>query len=297
VSKKICVVIPSRNETLLTRTVKQYFSSAKNPDDIKIDVILDGWDIFANNKSNQAIIDIYRKQIEEIKQMAESDQRITIHDLPDSLGVRHALNLALAKTDATYFIKLDAHCDLSPNWDVELIKSYEEAGLETLIIPRIRSMDPETFVYGTRFFDYLYIDSNIHQRHWPEYAQREEAQKPVCEVMSNLGASWFSSVQYWWQLGGHDESLYGWGESAPETSLKCWLSGGRQLLNKNVWFAHVFRRRFPYKVSAAGIQENKKRTKEYWLNNQYPLQIHTIDWLVNKFRPVPTWDKEQLKNG
>ena len=287
----VCVAIPSRNETLLLRTVKQYLAAAKFPNDVEIAVVLDGWDVKPRgDKITQELVDVYKRQIHDIKALAAIDPRIVIHELPEPKGVRHALNLVCATTDCEYFIKLDAHCELSPNWDDELIKSYQAAGLETLIIPRIRSLDPDTFVKGDRFFDYLYIDSDIHQRHWPEYAQRPEAQKDVCEVMSNLGASWFTSVQYWWQLGGHDENLYTWGESAPETSLKCWLSGGRQLLNKRVWFAHVFRRRFPYKISGRAIQQNKRRTKDYWLNNEYPMQIHDIEWLVRKFAPVPTWD-------
>ncbi len=286
----ICVVIPSRNETLLSRTVNQYLAAAKFPNDVEIAVVLDGWDVRPKGKITQELADAYKRQIHDIKALAAIDPRIVVHELPEAKGVRHALNRVVATTTCKYFIKLDAHCELSQNWDDELIKSYEDAGLETLIIPRICSLDPETFQHGDRFFDYLYIDSDIHQRHWPEYAQSAEAQKDVCEVMSNLGASWFTSVQYWWQLGGHDESLYMWGESAPETSLKCWLSGGRQLLNKRVWFAHVFRRRFPYRLNGNRVIANKQRTKEYWLNNEYPMQIHPVEWLVKKFAPVPTWE-------
>ena len=289
-NNKICVVIPARNETLVCRTALQFLAMAQQPADVEIVVVLDGWDLQPAGKVTQEYADAYKREWEAVQALASSDPRIMVYNLEVSKGVRHALNHALAYTDCTYFIKIDAHCELSYHWDYELRSSYDGAGLQTLIIPRIRSLDPDTFAMGDRFFDYLYIDSDIHQRHWPEYGQRPAAQGQVCEVMSNLGATWFSTVRYWWQIGGHDESLYTWGESAPETSLKCWLGGGRQLLNKNVWFAHMFRRRFPYAISGPAIKQNKARTKEYWLNGEYPLQVQPVEWLVRRFAPVPTWE-------
>ena len=170
-NKKICVVIPSRNETLLIRTINQVFVSAEFPDDIEIRVVLDGWDLTPNGKITQEMVDLFIHQVSLLHEMALRDIRIKIMQVSgEAKGVRHALNWALAETDATYFIKLDAHCDFSRGWDSELIRSYEQEGRETLIIPRIQSMDPDTFKYGGRFFDYLYINSDIHQCHWPEYA-------------------------------------------------------------------------------------------------------------------------------
>lgn len=292
---QICIIIPSRNEPLLTRTVQQYLHAAERPDRVEVFVILDGWDIKAEGKIDQEMVSAYQLELERIHHLADRDSRVRLLEFKESRGVRVAANQAAALTEAAYLIKLDSHCELSPGWDVELQSSYDVSGKDTLIIPRICGLDPNTFDHGTRFFDYLYIDSDIHQRHWPEYAQRVPENKTLVEVMSNLGASWFTSRQYWWELELHDEVMFGaWGESAPETSLKCWLSGGRQLLNKRVWFAHLFRRRFPYSISGGMVRENKRRTKEFWLNHQYPLQIHPIEWLVGKFWPVPTWEKGTL---
>jgi len=105
-----------------------------------------------------------------------------------------------------------------------------------------------------------------------------------------MGATWFSTVKYWWQIGGHDEDLYWWGESSPETSLKTWLSGGSMYLVKDIVWAHIFRRRFPYQISSKKIVANKVQTKEYWLQNRYPLQVRSLDWLLRKFHPVPGWE-------
>ena len=159
------------------------------------------------------------------------------------------------------------------------------------------SLDPDTLKWGDRRFDHYFLSNEIRSGGkcwWEDYNNRPEAKPNVCETMANVGATWFTSKEYWWYLGGHDETLYAWGESGPETSLKVWLSGGRMLLNKNVTFAHMFRRRFPYHINSNKIAENKIKIQEYWFNNRYPLQIHPVAWLVGKFWPVPTWEKGSL---
>jgi len=30
---------------------------------------------------------------------------------------------------------------------------------------------------------------------------------------------------------------------------------------------------------------------DLWMNNKWPLQKRPIQWLVDKFAPLPTWDK------
>ena len=285
-NKKIAIAIPCRNELLCCRTVKQFFASAIHPEDIEIWIVLDGWDFKRDDK--------FKAAYEAVFKMAENDSCIHIIEHDKSLGVRVAANRVAAQTQASYIMKIDSHCELSVGWDVQLINTYDEYELETLIIPEMRSLDPDTFKLGNRFFGACSIDPNIHQHYWMDFPARKGS-KLEYEIMSNIGATWFTSVQYWWQLFLHDEVMFGsWGESAPETSLKCWLSGGRMILTTNVWFAHMFRRRFPYKISTTMIQENKRKTCSYWWGNEYPNQIHTIEWLVGKFGPVPGWESGTL---
>jgi len=291
-NERICVAVLSRNETLLCRTVHRLFVRAYDPDRIEVNVILDGWDLESNSKVNPIEAEIYKHQVHGIKEMAAKDSRIVIHELEKPHGVRHGANRAAALTDCDYIIKCDAHIEFSQNYDLHFLQCYKWAGHESLIIPSICSMDPENdYRYGERRFEFLLINPDMHQEHWFGYAKRPEAKGDCVEVMSNLGAVWFTSRQYWWQIELHDEETFGtWGESAPETSLKVWLSGGRMILNRNVLYAHVFRRTFPYSINGNMVVKNKTRTKEYWLNEEYPYQIHPVSWLVGKFWPVPKWE-------
>jgi hypothetical protein len=31
---------------------------------------------------------------------------------------------------------------------------------------------------------------------------------------------------------------------------------------------------------------------EHWMNNREPGMIHTLEWLIEKFWPVPTWPED-----
>ena len=33
----------------------------------------------------------------------------------------------------------------------------------------------------------------------------------------------------------------------------------------------------------------------YWMNNSWHKQIHDINWLIEKFMPVPTWPEDRAK--
>lgn len=293
-NNNICVGIPSRNELFLCHSINNIYQTADHPEQIKIVVVVDGWDFEVkpgNDKYSQERIDCYKRELDQLHNLEKCDRfQITIikHDQPQ--GVRVAFNKAAAITDCKYVFKIDSHIEMCPGWDTKAKQSYDNSGMETLLIPRIRSWEPSTGEYGRRLFGSWFLDREVHQHYWQDYMSRIPENQLEWETMANLGASWFTSQQYWFQMGGHDESLYIWGESAPETSLKCWLFGGRQIVRRDFWFAHLFRRQFPYQISGSAIKHNKNVIKQEWTGEPKPGQIHDLQWLADKFAPVPTWD-------
>ena len=79
-----------------------------------------------------------------------------------------------------------------------------------------------------------------------------------------------------------------------EIACKSWLSGGRHVVSKNTWFAHMFRTNnkgfsFPYPISGNEVLVARRYSKNLWLKDAWPLAVHKLSWLVNKFAPVPDW--------
>jgi len=112
--------------------------------------------------------------------------------------------------------------------------------------------------------------------------------------MSFIGACWFMYRQRYWDLDGLDEKHGSWGQVGTEMACKTWLSGGKLLTSKKTWFAHMFRTKhpgfgFPYKMSGNQQEKAREYSQDIWLNNKWPKQKYPLEWLVERFKPVPDW--------
>lgn len=119
----------------------------------------------------------------------------------------------------------------------------------------------------------------------------------ITDVMTCIGAGFFMHRERYWDLGGMDESHGSWGQMAVELSMKAWLSGGRMVVNKRCWFAHLSRTQkgfgFPYSHKPGAIEHARKHSRNMWLKNKWPQAKYTYDWLIKKFSPLPGWESEQ----
>ena len=300
--KDLSVLIPARNEMWLQNTIDDILSNVEL--DTEIIVVLDGYWPFNPIKD---------------------DKRIKIIHHTESVGQRAATNDAANLSRAKYIMKCDAHCAFDSGFDKKLLSNIEE---NWTVIPRMYNLhvfnwvckkcSNETYQGRTprkcdkcenteferkliwkprlnRKTDFTRFDNELHFQYWSDYEKRKEAQGDIVDVMSNLGACWLMSRKRYLSLGGLDETHGSWGQMGTEISCKTWLSGGRQVVNKNTWFSHLFRTQggdfgFPYKISDSQVQNARKRSRELWLENKWPKAIRKIDWIINKFSPVPTWD-------
>jgi len=88
-----------------------------------------------------------------------------------------------------------------------------------------------------------------------------------------------------------------------EIGLKYWLGGGEVKVNKNTWYAHLFKNSKYYigKPEAWKHKLNLRRNSKYkwitkhWINNEEPGMKHKFEWLIEKFWPVPSWPEDRTK--
>jgi hypothetical protein len=84
--------------------------------------------------------------------------------------------------------------------------------------------------------------------------------------------------------------------------MKTWLSGGRVVVNKNTHYAHLHKGKqygTGYGFSNQKWREwaeEKERARlfcvDHWMNNRWEERKHDIDWLIDKFWPVPGWPED-----
>jgi hypothetical protein len=134
------------------------------------------------------------------------------------------------------------------------------------------------------------FDKDLHFQYWTEYKKRQSGD--LVETMSIQGSCFLLTREKYFELDICDEAHGSWGQQGTEVACKTWLSGGRCIVNKKTWYAHMFRTQggdfgFPYPNH--GIEQARKYSKDLWLNNKWDKAIHPLDWLVEKFAPVPDW--------
>lgn len=271
----VSVIIPSRNEPYLQKTIQDLLAKAKG--EIEIITILDG----------------YWPTSEELV----NDPRVIYVHFGNARGMRNAINSARAIAKGDYLMKLDAHCMFGEGFD-EILKA--ECDVNWVVVPRRYPLDPEKWQKEERTdnkypIDYMYLSKELHGVVWDDKNHNPELkEKLLDETMSNQGSVWFMQKAYFDWLELMDESLYGifWNEFQ-EVGLKCWLSGGKVMVNKKTWYAHWHKNKSRGYSLPSQEQVNAQRNVDRWLTEKmFHKQIYDMKWLVDHFKPVPTWDNQ-----
>ena len=302
---ELSILIPARNEEFLRRTVEDILSNIEAQTEII--VVLDG----------------YYTEL-------PSDIRLRIIHNPQSIGQRAATNQACRLSRAKYVMKVDAHCAFDKGFDRKMIEAFKETGDNVTMLPVMRNLHVFNWVCENGHSRYqspsgpctecgkptkkdivwipktnpqsssYCFDSEPHFQYFNAYKKRPDY-KPgdITETMSIQGSCFMLTRDKYWELNISDEAFGSWGSQGIEIACKTWLSGGRVLVNHKTWYAHLFRTQggdfsFPYEQSGKQVDHAKKYAKELFFDNKWPLQIHPLSWLLEKFWPVPGWTDEQF---
>lgn len=277
----LSVIIPSRNEQFLPQTIADLFAKAAGS--IEVIVTLDGY-----------------------WPDPPLPERPGLHIIHRSVpaGMRAGINGGIALARGKYIMKTDAHCMFAPGFD-EVLKA--DCDGDWVVIPRRRSLDAEHWTiiektpvdYEYLCYPYAQDPPGIHGRIWRERARERSAPEyDIDEDMSFQGSCWFTTKEHFERrVGGLTEEGYGTFIGEPqEVGLKTWLGGGKVMRNKRTWYAHLHKGKQygrGYFVSRSELERGNRYSVDYWMNNRWPGRIHDIEWLVERFWPVPTWPEDR----
>ena len=302
----LSVIIPARREMFAAKTAENVLANARG--DTEVILVLDGaW-------ADPAVPDHPRLKV--------------IHH-SQAIGQRAATNEGARLSQAKYIMKLDAHCAVDEGFDVKLMADCQP---DWTMIPSMHNLHAFDWVCagcGHRSYqgvqpkqceqcqqesahtmDVIWkprenrltvswrFDKNLQFQYWKNHSKRPEAQGPLIETMSFIGACMFLERERFWALGGMDEAHGSWGQFGTEWALKTWLSGGKLISTRKTWFAHMFRTgnfsanggsSWPYPITQGEIDRARAYSRDLWLNDRWPLAKHKLAWLVEKFCPAPDW--------
>jgi len=284
---KLSVVIPSRNEPYLNRTIDDIFANARG--EIEVVVALDGY---------------WPDQWKEMT--ARYPNLHSVHS-GEAIGMRAGINRAVASAasrGARYVMKLDAHCALSEGFDVTLLSEIES---NWVVIPRRGRLDPEKWCATETHkpdIDYHYLsfpdnpsDFGGKELNGKVWNQRAVERKDILldDECSSQGSCWLMATNYFYQLELMDEANYSrfWAE-AQEIMLKCWLSGGKCVVNKKATYLHWHKGKTGrgYRLPESWLQQGASFTRRWLTDSAWTKQTKPLRWLIEKFSPMPTWPND-----
>lgn len=281
---KLSVVIPSRNELFLAKTVEDLLSKAAG--EIEVIAVLDGYWPKPALKDHDNLVLIHRGK---------------------AMGMRAGINAGATVAKGEYLMKCDAHCMFAEGFDEVLKKDCDD---DWLVIPRRKRLDPEGWGIqdvGKPDVDYEFLSypfwkpeaPGMHGTVWNERIRERfgKAEYDIDDNMSFQGSCWFMKTAYFRSFGGLKCLGYGTFIGEPqEIGLQVWLSGGANKINKKTWYAHLHKgskwgRMYP--TNRSELKAGNAYSVDFWYNNRWQGRTRDIEWLVDHFWPVPTWPTKE----
>jgi len=278
---RVTVILPSANEKYLGRTIQDVIEKAEG--DVEVIAVLDGYWSDPPLREYPNLVILHKGQ---------------------RGGLRSAINSAASIASGEYIMKADAHCMFIEGYD-KILKS--DCDDDWIVIPQRKSLDAEKWEVaytGRSPVDYEYIpypyesqDSAVRMGNVWKQRATERKDILVDDDMSFQGSCWFTHKKYFEYLGPMENQ--GWGSfvlEPEELGNKVWLSGGKVMVNKKCWYAHLHKGKANgrgYFMDRRELIRGRRYHTEFFMNNKWlsywPKRVHRYDWLIDHFWPVPTW--------
>lgn len=284
------VIIPSRSPEYLQKTIDDLLAKAEGS--IEVIVVLDGIWPEIPIKEDKRVMVLHHGGVH------------------NSVGMRDSINYGVAVSHGTYLMKVDEHVMMDQGFDVKLAADCDD---NSTIIPRRRRLNADDWVLiedGRPPVDYMYIaypyerpndkTCGLHGAEWKERA-RERKDILIDETPSSQGSCYFMSRKHWDKVIGRlDSTYYGpFTQEAQEIDLKTWFTGGKVLVNKKTWYAHMHKGKNgkgygfsnrQYAKHMEGTERGRLYAIDYWMRTKD--FKYDWDWFMNKFPDMPGWGND-----
>ncbi len=253
----------------------------------------------------------------------------SIIDFPSTVGIKTNINAMAAMATGKYIYKSDAHCRFGKGFDEILQRDMEE---DWIVMPRFKIIKDDWTIQmrdgQEEFYDYFYLCCPFTDPkgfrfkaggHWKERTKErlpvyKYENKPgtnelgvyergleIDETPQIHGSGWFMTKDRYFELGGFPNiDPYGHAQEPIWLALKNWLMGGKVMVNKNTWYAHLHQQGNKRGYHMDRAQENKSYliAAEHFVYNKGHY-VHDFEWFVDKFMPMPSWPEnwKELLHG
>lgn len=277
-NKLVSVVIPARTEKFLNRTIQDILNKATG--EIEVIPVLDGYGDTPYEKI--------------------TDPRVHYISLPVPYKYerhkRQAINSAVSISRGEYVMWIDAHCVVAKGFDEVLARDCKD---DWIMVPRRYKMDSEKWDrviedrppidYVYPMWQYLKKKNRIAGYRWD---LKSEARKDIMidDIITTQGSLIFMTRKWFDKMGFMKlEGYTGWGQEGEEVCLTTILNGGRAVVNKNTWYAHLHKGQMHgrmYKWTT--VEPSYEYSFNYWIHEHKDFFIN----LIEKNMPVPNFHSD-----
>lgn len=289
----LSVIIPSRSDQWLQKTVDDLFNKAEG--EVEVIVVYDGRWADPILKDHPNLVQIHHGEVH------------------NNYGMRETINLGMRVARGEYVMKLDEQCMMDQGYDVKLAADCED---DWVVIPRRDRLEPNTWqltsvAEGDRRppIDYMAIEypyliplDKTQGLHGKEWRRPERATMEIDDTPTSQGSCYFMKKSHWDKVIGElDSTYYGtFTMEAQEITLKTWFTGGRVIVNKKTWYAHWHKgsggkgygfSNEQYKRHQEGMERGRLYAIDYWLKTK----DFKYDWnwfVTEKFPDMPGWSAD-----
>lgn len=279
----LSIIIPSRTEKFLNKTIRDVLKKATG--EIEIFPVLDGYD--------------------EVKYEPIIDKRVKYIRLPNPHNherhKRQAINVGVSISRGKYIMWIDAHCVVAKGFDEVLTRDCED---NMVMVPRRYKMsfsgwdrkvesDRPPIDYEYPMWQYL-KKNRLAGYKWDD---KSRARKDIMidDIFICQGSFVFMTRKHFDKMGFMKvEGYTGWGQEGEEVCLTTILNGGRAVVNKNTWYAHLHKGQMHGRMYKwTSVEPCYNYSFNYWVHEQKKFFIK----LMERNMPIPNYHhnwKEKL---
>lgn len=289
---KVSIIIPSRaeiqvvgSESVLERTICDIYEKATG--DFEVLVGMDGYPY--PDISNRPNLKVVR--------------------FPEVVGIKTNINALASMAKGKYIYKSDSHCAFDRGFDEILAQDMQD---NWIMMPRFKILTSNWQIQernsGVEFYDYFYLCCPFTDKrgfrfkaggHWSERTkERLYTHRGLDETPQIHGSGWMMTRDHFFELGGFPNiDPHGHAQEPIWLALKNWLGGGRVIVNKKTWYAHMHQQGNKRGYHMDRVQEKRSYdlAVNYWMGDNWFERKYNLSWFINKFMPMPTWPENWME--
>jgi len=272
----VSIILPARTEKYLNKTIQDILAKATGP--IEILPVMDGYG--------------------DVPQDRIKDPRVNYIEFPPPVNYerrkRHAINTAVLLSHGKYVCWIDAHCVVAPGFDEVLKRDCEE---NMVMVPRryklnVAKWDREEWPgrppIDYEYFMWQYVKKKRRLAGYRWDAKSIERKDIMIDDIFTAQGSFFFMHRTWFDKLGlmKIEGYTGWGQEGEEVSLTSIQKGGRTVVNKNTWYAHMHKGQMHGRMYKwTDVSVSYEYSFNYWVHDNREF----FKSIIEKFRPIPNW--------